>query len=108
MDDNWIKLFKDKGEADEIVSPNSVRRILIGEKAICFANLNDGFFAIDDECPHQSASLGMGDCKPGGRVECPFHHYLFDVRTGKQLQGLCPDVETFPVKQDSTGIYVKL
>ena len=39
------------------------------------------YFAIDDTCNHQSASLSDGwveDCA----VECPLHAVCFDLRTG--------------------------
>ena len=38
--------------------------------------------AIDDTCPHQSASLGEGKLF-GKVVECPRHGFLVDVTTGE-------------------------
>lgn len=39
------------------------------------------FFAIDDTCTHQDASLADGFLE-GCFVECPLHAALFDLRTG--------------------------
>jgi nitrite reductase (NADH) small subunit/3-phenylpropionate/trans-cinnamate dioxygenase ferredoxin subunit len=45
---------------------------------------NDGgrFFAIDDGCPHQGASLGEGTLH-NGRVICPWHSWIFELATGE-------------------------
>jgi nitrite reductase/ring-hydroxylating ferredoxin subunit len=42
-------------------------------------------YAIDDTCPHQSASLGEG-ALVGAVVECPRHGFLVDVTSGQ-----CPN-----------------
>ena len=43
----------------------------------------DGFHVVDDTCTHGTASLSEGDYDPAtGRVECPWHGGIFDVRTG--------------------------
>lgn len=40
-----------------------------------------GFYALDDTCSHQVASLSEGFVE-GCAVECPLHAALFDLRTG--------------------------
>ncbi|MDY6814256.1 MAG: efflux RND transporter permease subunit [Pseudomonadota bacterium] len=46
----------------------------------------EGFHVIDDTCTHGTASLSEGDYDPAtGRVECPWHGGVFDVRTGMPL-----------------------
>lgn len=47
------------------------------------AIFNDGgaFFAIDDMCPHQGASLATGMLH-AGRVVCPLHSWVFDLKSG--------------------------
>lgn len=50
--------------------------------AIAVFNADGEFFALDDTCSHQDASLADGwieDCA----VECPLHASCFDLRTGK-------------------------
>ncbi|GHJ47370.1 putative ferredoxin subunit of phenylpropionate dioxygenase [Catellatospora sp. TT07R-123] len=42
----------------------------------------DGFFALDDTCTHEQASLAEGWVE-NGEVECPAHQSRFDLRTGK-------------------------
>src|SRR5688500_16243395 len=42
---------------------------------------DDEFFALDDTCTHQDASLADGWVE-GCEVECPLHASKFDLRTG--------------------------
>ena len=42
---------------------------------------DDEFFAVDDTCTHQDASLADGWIE-GCEVECPLHASQFDLRTG--------------------------
>src|SRR5688500_2620313 len=43
---------------------------------------DDEFFALDDTCTHQDASLADGWVE-GCEVECPLHASRFDLRTGQ-------------------------
>ncbi|MFQ6325721.1 bifunctional 3-phenylpropionate/cinnamic acid dioxygenase ferredoxin subunit [Nocardia sp. CWNU-33] len=52
-----------------------------GGTPIAVFHTEAGFFAIDDTCTHQDASLADGwveNCT----VECPLHESCFDLRTG--------------------------
>ncbi|MEU8571486.1 bifunctional 3-phenylpropionate/cinnamic acid dioxygenase ferredoxin subunit [Streptomyces pathocidini] len=50
---------------------------------IAVFHADDGeFYAIDDTCTHQDASLSDGWVE-GCFVECPLHTALFDLRTGE-------------------------
>lgn len=102
----WVKVFSSVEEAKKRIPLNSVVPVLIGNHEICLGHLHDGFFAIDDLCPHQAASLGKGRCLPTGQVECPWHHYLFNLRTGSNTGGTAMDVEKYEVKTDETGVYI--
>ena len=46
-----------------------------------FHTEDDEFFALDDTCTHQNASLADGWVEEGS-VECPLHASKFDLRTG--------------------------
>ncbi|MBB5868077.1 3-phenylpropionate/trans-cinnamate dioxygenase ferredoxin subunit [Allocatelliglobosispora scoriae] len=48
------------------------------------ALFNDGgeFFALDDTCTHEQASLAEGWLE-NGEIECPSHQSRFALRTGK-------------------------
>ncbi|MGY1644302.1 bifunctional 3-phenylpropionate/cinnamic acid dioxygenase ferredoxin subunit [Geodermatophilus sp. SYSU D00703] len=52
------------------------------EEPIAVFNADGEFYAIDDTCTHQDASLADG-WLDGCAVECPLHASCFDLRTGK-------------------------
>jgi 3-phenylpropionate/trans-cinnamate dioxygenase ferredoxin subunit len=61
--------------------PGGAARVEADEPIAVF-NVDGGFYAIDDTCTHQDASLADG-WLDGCNVECPLHASCFDVRTGK-------------------------
>ena len=79
----WFKIYDFKQHGDNPQALNSVRTIEVNNKRICLARLNDGYFSIDDKCPHAGARLGMGTCDDHGHVICPVHRYRFDLKTGE-------------------------
>jgi len=44
-------------------------------------------FAVSNKCRHLFASLGKGKVDKDGCLECPSHHALYDVETGKMVRG---------------------
>jgi nitrite reductase/ring-hydroxylating ferredoxin subunit len=62
-------------------------------KRIAIYNVEGEFFATDDTCPHEEASLAEGFLEDH-LIECPKHGSQFDLRSGHVLS--LPAV--FPVK----------
>ena len=52
-----------------------------GRKDIAVFRTEDGFFAIDDCCPHAGAPLSGGHVE-GGVVTCPWHAWRFRLSDG--------------------------
>ncbi|MBN2366400.1 MAG: non-heme iron oxygenase ferredoxin subunit [Calditrichaeota bacterium] len=75
---------------------------------IAVYRLEDGYFAIDDTCSHEEASLSEGEIEDG-KIECPLHGAQFDIRTGKNLTlpAVLP-VRNYPVKVENGDIFVKV
>jgi nitrite reductase/ring-hydroxylating ferredoxin subunit len=44
-------------------------------------------FAVSNRCRHLLASLGEGRVTDDGCLECPWHHALYDVGSGKMTRG---------------------
>jgi 3-phenylpropionate/trans-cinnamate dioxygenase ferredoxin component len=44
-------------------------------------------FATSNRCRHLFASLGNGRVTNEGCLECPWHHALYDVSSGKMVRG---------------------
>jgi 3-phenylpropionate/trans-cinnamate dioxygenase ferredoxin component len=56
---------------------------LEGAVPIAVFNLAGDYYAIDDTCTHQDASLADGYLEDDCTVECPLHASCFDLRTGQ-------------------------
>ncbi len=102
-----IKLFESKDKALQTIEDNSIHTLRIDGKAYCLGRIGTELFAIDDTCTHDGASLSQGEIR-NGLVECPWHHYLFNLKTGEQLGGKCPNAKTFPITVDEEGVYLQL
>ncbi len=83
------------------------RRVEAGQFIISLWHLEDGYFAIEDECPHQGDSLSGGVLESEGIVACPWHGAQFEIRTGKviSLPATC-GVRTFPTMIIEGEVYV--
>ena len=103
---NWYKLFTSVEAANEFVAVGKVASLTCGKKRICLAHTTDGFFAVNDKCPHNGASLGNGYCTKEGTVVCPMHRYHFDLRTGRAKSGIGDFVETYPIEIRKDGIFI--
>jgi nitrite reductase/ring-hydroxylating ferredoxin subunit len=101
---SWYKIYDFKTHGNDPQQLNSVRTIEVNEKRICLARLSDGYFAIDDKCPHAGARLGLGKCDEEGNVVCPVHRYRYDVKTGKGRQG--DFVDSYSVETRIDGVYI--
>jgi 3-phenylpropionate/trans-cinnamate dioxygenase ferredoxin component len=44
-------------------------------------------FAVSNRCRHLFASLGKGHVTDDGGLQCPWHAALYNVETGKMVQG---------------------
>jgi nitrite reductase/ring-hydroxylating ferredoxin subunit len=88
---NWIPLG-DISEIDPGARKSySIKGIDIAVFHVVDAEQPGGFYAIQDSCPHQGASLIEGEgC--GTEVACPLHDWTFDVATGE-----CHDFPKFPL-----------
>jgi nitrite reductase (NADH) small subunit len=61
-------------------------------KEIALFRLDDGFYALDNECPHKGGPLSEGFIMDR-QVACPWHQWQFNL-----TDGACPMVPGRPVK----------
>ncbi len=64
--------------------PGMRRVTMVGTTSVLVHVENDGIYAIENSCPHYQVELSRG-VRRSGYVECPWHHWLIDVRTGECL-----------------------
>lgn len=80
----------------------------VGITPIALYNLGGEIFATAGICTHALALLSEGWVEDG-KIECPLHQGLFDIRTGKALCApLTQDLRTYTVKVEGDDIFVDL
>jgi len=102
----WYKLFESVTAANTRIAEGRVTTILINNKKICVAHTKEGFFAMQDKCPHNGSSLGNGFCTEQNSVVCPVHRYSFDLKTGRATSGGGDAARTYPLETREDGIYI--
>ena len=90
------------------VKTGKMFRAIANDTAILLANINNTYYAIDDTCTHEDASLYRGALK-GDCVECPLHGSLFSFVTGKPDGNPATEaVKTYEIEIDGDDIYITL
>ena len=84
-------------KVDEIAD-NSSKLVTVNHRKIAIFRLDGAFYAINNRCPHAGGSLCHGKLvgmlrssepgtyeysKPDTLLQCPWHGWEFDIRTGQ-------------------------
>jgi len=100
---SWHEVGDAGGEPE-----GTLRRVEVGETAVCVARTVDGWLAFDDTCTHEECSLAEGELD-GEVVICPCHGSEFDVRTGDVVTP--PALDPLPIyeaREDAGTLFVRL
>ncbi len=89
------------------IAPGTSRLCEAGGQKIAVFHTDEGFFALDDHCPHRSGPLSEGEVGNGG-VACPWHAWVFDLRTGACRNIPGKRVATYSVRERDGEIEVDL
>jgi len=99
--------FKRVAKASDI-PPGRVRVVAVAGKRLAVCNVDGTFYAVDDVCTHDGGPLGEGALRDG-RIECPRHGALFDVRSGGALTlPAVVGIRTYPVEVVGDDVRVSL
>jgi 3-phenylpropionate/trans-cinnamate dioxygenase ferredoxin component len=99
--DAFIKV----GEVADL-QPGKMKRIDVNGQRILLVNIDGRFYATDDTCTHEDASLSTGSLK-GDLVKCPLHGSRFNVRTGEVLEEPAEEnLTTYAVRVEGGSILI--
>jgi nitrite reductase/ring-hydroxylating ferredoxin subunit len=75
---------------------------------VALVRVGEEVHAVGDECTHQGGPLGEGILK-GTRLACPWHGWMYDVRTGQCLfPARGGSVPSYPVRVAGGEVWVDL
>ena len=98
-------LFIKVSEVDA-VPPGKMRQVEVAGKRILLANVDGHFYATDDTCTHEDASLSTGFLK-GEWVKCPLHGSRFNVRNGEVVDEPADvNLRTYAVRIDGNDVWL--
>ncbi len=98
------------------LKPGSLVTAAVAGEAVILARLEDGSVAATAAvCPHRGEDLSGGRVYMGA-LDCPWHHYLYDLRTGENryprnvfpadLAARLAPLPLYPVKEVQGWIWV--
>ena len=90
------------------IAPGKMRRVAVAGRRIMVCNVEGRYFATDDTCTHEDASLSSGSLR-GELVKCPLHGSRFNVRTGEvQEDPATENLRTYTVRVEGGAILVEI
>lgn len=103
MAERWVTL----GKVTEVRHGKGKKFVVEGREIAVF-NVGGRFYAIEDTCTHERASLSEGEVMDNV-VECPRHGARFDLATGKVLSlPAVRDVRAYRVQVEGDQIRIAL
>jgi nitrite reductase/ring-hydroxylating ferredoxin subunit len=99
----WVKVYDHSIEREA----DFVHRVNADGKRICLVKNGPDFFATQVHCPHAGADLSYGWCQEG-KLVCPYHRHMFDLKTGSGDEGQGDYLKTYPVEVRPDGVYIGL
>jgi anthranilate 1,2-dioxygenase large subunit len=90
------------------IPDGSVVGVTVGDIPVALYNIAGRIYATHGICTHALALLCEGWVEDG-KIECPLHQGLFDVRTGRALCApLESDLRTYAVRIDGDNVLIDL
>src|SRR5215831_17627597 len=97
-----------KAAALSELSEGGVIGVHVNATPIALYQLDGAVYATDGVCTHAMAILADGFVEDG-KIECPLHQGLFDIKSGKALAApATEDLRTYAVKVEDGEIFVDL
>jgi 3-phenylpropionate/trans-cinnamate dioxygenase ferredoxin subunit len=95
------------GRADQLPAGRSATVTLADGAELALFNVEGEFYAVANSCPHRGAPLASGNLCDHA-VECDWHGWLFDLRTGACLTRASDAVETYEVVIEDDWIKIRI
>jgi nitrite reductase/ring-hydroxylating ferredoxin subunit len=92
---------------DEVLS-GQLKLVELSGIRVVLARVGDAVYACGEVCAHRGGPLSEGKLS-GPRLACPWHGWIYDVRTGEcTFPGRGARVPSYPVRVSAEDIWVEL
>ena len=81
-------------------------RVEIGPRVLAVGEVDGGYFAVQNECPHAMGDLSNGDLEDNVII-CPLHAWDFDVFSGECARH-GDKIASYPVRVENGVLQVQL
>src|SRR5688500_2462243 len=89
------------------IPPGRCRTVDIEGIHLALCNVNGTFLAVDNTCPHAGGPLGEGTMDEDV-LECPWHGWRFNVRTGERPENPEIRVACVEVRVQGENVQIKM
>lgn len=83
------------------------KRFLVDDVEVAVFKAEGEVYALSNICPHQHTHLIYDGCVEDGKVTCPLHGWMFELKTGNMAEGR-KGLDSFEVKIIDGEVYVKV
>ncbi|QDV65431.1 nitrite reductase small subunit NirD [Crateriforma conspicua] len=97
--------FENVGKVDDF-DLNVGRAVPVDGRMVAVFRTDEGWYAIDDLCPHMGASLAEGHVEDA-TVTCPWHAWRFCIKDGTWEDNPRTKVDAFEVKVEGDDVWVR-
>lgn len=111
----WTLLGKIESLIEELSQNQNLKEFSLEGKRILLSFFDGEFGAINARCNHMGAPLAQGRLKPDGCIECPWHYWQFDHKTGEAknrsyepLASCGGHVSNFPLLIQGDSLFIDL
>ena len=94
------------GSLDQFPS-GEVREATVGDQKVAVCNVDGAVHVVEGACPHRGGPLGQGTLSEGN-LECPWHSWQFDCRTGALGHNPTFRLKTYDVKVEGGDILISV
>ncbi len=102
------------GQFQKVASINDIplgkmKSFTVGYDKIVICHTENGFYAVEDNCSHDSAPISDGYIDAQGNIVCARHGAKFDCRSGDvKAPPAVVGLETFELKIENNEIYINI
>lgn len=93
------------GRVEDVPPGRGATVELDGGKELALYNVEGRFYAVENFCPHRGAPLAEGNLSHA-IVECDWHGWRFDLRTGHCLTSPAGNLEAYEVRIEDGWIKI--